>query len=835
MAESKSRWFLSVLVSTLLLSTGTAFQKGEHIKYYAEQMGIRLLDSPYEGTIRTHYQMWRLWDKSKHPYSEIALVVHWQSYWTKESSPLSLRSPECQALGPMKVYAVQNGYASPIIFGYIGGRYDTTFLYFQNLGAISDLIDFVGELPEPPVIVDGKYFGWRGVRLPPEWRPTQDLLVSDGYLFLKRGALNTPLQRAMWYLHCLSDLYYRLGHKPIRVDDWNFVAQRTREWLEGYKGWLKLDGYEFLPAYVNATYGAELIVQLEVLEPYFLPQTSLDKQPLLVQRLLVGLPAFYQPHLATIVSHYPLGGRNGDSWVFLLHLVKLASLGKKGCESAQKLLLPSLRYAIKFAHNCNYCFPVFFDWQTAMPLQYEERDAIFAYALAMVLGYEIFGEHEFMQEAQRALEHAGEEEFNSVYELHNEGMGIAACGHLFQHTKDKRYLELAQRLLAYLLHQTWFYEADWGFATGYPTFFALSAMPGIYAAPLEQHLAASYVDEGLTLLGQNFPLPARKLATAFVQHSIGVMRYAYPDKLPPGALAERAWLYLGGWSNDPSAPIPVEDFHPGFRFCGLWGQEIYGAGVAADFARLASIYKSGTTPPPSVQFSLYPRIARIPRGGDASLWCYYADQEPEYRFILPEGISVRYARDNKKTQIILHADTNLAPGEYFGYAHLKMKHSLKTYVLRLIVYQPITWSNDLLFTPKLWQVFMNDPKFDCSHQGIVLEVGEGRQWGVAAIPNVMLDISKAQRLTIQIASLSPNARWMVKLSCDVDKDGQVAGGQDDLLPFGVQTTTGTFTRDLASLFSNLFPNQKQITLGFLQLAIEGPPGAKVHFSKLVLE
>ncbi|MCX7642732.1 MAG: hypothetical protein N2116_02840 [Armatimonadetes bacterium] len=209
---------------------------------------------------------------------------------------------------------------------------------------------------------------------------------------------------------------------------------------------------------------------------------------------------------------------------------KVSEFGEEGRELAQKLLLPSLMYAIKFAHNCNYRFPVFFDWQTAMPLRYREQDAVPAYALVMVLGYELFGKQDFLQEAMRALDHAGEEELNSVYELHNVGMGIAACGHLYQHTKNKKYLELSQRLLAYLLHQSWSYETDWGFAAGYLTFLALSAMLGVYAAPLEQHLAASHIDVGLSLFGKDFPEPARKLATAFIQHSIGVMTLVFAQQ-----------------------------------------------------------------------------------------------------------------------------------------------------------------------------------------------------------------------------------------------------------------------------------------------------------------
>ncbi|MCX7642731.1 MAG: hypothetical protein N2116_02835 [Armatimonadetes bacterium] len=124
----------------------------------------------------------------------------------------------------MKIYAVQTSCASPIIFGYIGRQFDTAFSYFQNLGAISDLIDFVGELLEPSVVVDGKYSEWKGVRLPTGWKPSQGLLVSEGYLFLKRGGLDTPEKRAVWYLHRLAELYTRLGHKPTIVDDWDKVA-----------------------------------------------------------------------------------------------------------------------------------------------------------------------------------------------------------------------------------------------------------------------------------------------------------------------------------------------------------------------------------------------------------------------------------------------------------------------------------------------------------------------------------------------------------------------------------------------------------------------------------
>jgi hypothetical protein len=822
-------FWLAFLLSILAVGTNLP-ATGQAIKPW-ESYGIRLDGSPYDVKARVRVSVTRATEQTE--------VAHWQGYWPANlAAPGSSHQPEAQALGDLRVYATQSGCAAPLVFGHIGGRYDTTFLYFQDLGAVGRLMDFMGEVPEPAVVVEGDRFGWRGVAVPGAWRPAREVLVSEGYLFLKHDTLATPTQRAQWYLQCLATLYEKLAPKPAKVDDWEALAARTARWLDNYPNWVKYGGYEFVPAYTNATYGGELQVLVELAEAAY----RTDKQSKLSQRLLAGLPAFFQSDIGTIVSYCPYQAQpNGDSDWLVFSLAKVGAFAEGGHEPARKILLPSLKRAVQFAHHVNYRFPISYNHASALAVKEPdgvERDAVLGYAYAMMLGYDLFHDAEFLEEAKHALDHGDADEFAMPYQLQISPMGMAACGRLYKLTGEKKYLDRAQCYLAYFLQQTWFYQATWGFSAGIPTFFALNPGQGAnYSAPLEQHQAAAYLDEALVLFGNDLPAPAHALSIAFIKHSIGVTRYTYPDKLPPGALAPKPFRSPWPGANLADAPIPVEDLEGGLRQSGLVGQEIYGAGAAADFARLAKKYGAGEESFVPWPINVFPRAVWMMRNGDGLFSCYHGKEAPDLRFTLPHGFHARLTQEPGVTRIFLHADDGTRPGDYDGYVEAGTNGTSRAYhiSISLTPQNVLTWYNGLIYSKNAWQIFMNSPLYGVDGKGVTLEIGPGKNWTWIAIPNVRMDAAQASRITVVADALTPKTRWYLKLTCDLLKDGRITGGPDDLIPFDVKTTTGTFTCDLGALLAKNFPGQKQIDLRYIQIGMEGNPGSRVHIAKFTIE
>ncbi|MCW3053586.1 MAG: hypothetical protein JWN14_2756, partial [Chthonomonadales bacterium] len=135
------QFLFAFLLSSLAISTNLP-ASGQAVKPW-ESYGIRLDGSPYDIKVRLQASMSRATDQTE--------IAHWQGYWPTNLAAQVSRQPEAQALGDLRIYASQSGCAAPFVFGHIGGRYDTTFLYFQDLGAVGRLMDFMGEVPEPAV------------------------------------------------------------------------------------------------------------------------------------------------------------------------------------------------------------------------------------------------------------------------------------------------------------------------------------------------------------------------------------------------------------------------------------------------------------------------------------------------------------------------------------------------------------------------------------------------------------------------------------------------------------------------------------------------------------
>lgn len=754
-----------------------------------------------------------------HPPSKMGSVIHRTLFLRSNFVllPTMERQPELYIKQPLQVFYSPSGFSgAPLIYGTIGHPPHSTFLYIQNLSTLGELMDSASHLPSPPVVAKGQEIGWQGMPIDYPLKVREDLPISDAYLLILPQVPKDAQERAEIFLRMLDALLPLFSPAGSEVKDWEEVAETSLEWLERKGNWSKVEGKDYLLAYVNAPWqGGELITQLEILEPLLRYQKEKGKEHPLFSKLKAGLTAFYQPSIRSVANNLPFdpNGR-GDSWYLMLHLVKLADMACLEDEEARQIFRDSLPYAIKFAHNVNYRFPVFHAWRDAQPLGGEERDAIYGYLYAMVRACEIFGEESYLREAEEAAKRIGEGEFYSVYELHLEAIGCAGLARLARLSGDKRYLKLSLRPLAYLLAHCALYQANWGFRL--PTFMALSAMPGIYCAPMETHLSVWYLREWLRLGGVDLPIWARRLGEMFIRFNGGLLRYAYPDKL--SLLAKYSPAY--NFPNDPTAPIPVEDYRWDLVPPGQWGQEIYGAGCALDMALLSkefSFLRSGGEALPFV----YPRGFSLKEGESSSIKVYHWRGEMKAELDAPKGIGLRQSREG----LFLFAK-GIPPGTYRCILWLKDSSRWRPYRLEVHILpkEPIRWRAELLRDLEVWSFNWNDPKVGLSEKGLKVSVSPGRNWAVVAIPDLLLPPAREVRVKVE----EGRGRALVKLSGDWNGDGRWPGDFDDWV-FSLGEG-GEFRSPLPLYIQDSLSHG--IPLRYLQLAVEGGEGSYAIFSDI---
>jgi hypothetical protein len=105
-----------------------------------------------------------------------------------------------------------------------------------------------------------------------------------------------------------------------------------------------------------------------------------------------------------------------------------------------------------------------------------------------------------------------------------------------------------------------------------------------------------------------------------------------------------------------------------------------------------------------------------------------------------------------------------------------------------------------------------------------VEIGAGKTWAVAAIPNLLLP-ENGTDVRVRVSSKSTGATWAVKLSGDWDQTGAWV----DWLPFGVNSTTGEQTTDLDP---KVIFDMDRRPLTYLQMAVQGNPGDYAVFEFL---
>ncbi len=143
--------------------------------------------------------------------------------------------------------------------------------------------------------------------------------------------------------------------------------------------------------------------------------------------------------------------------------------------------------------------------------------------------------------------------------------------------------------------------------------------------------------------------------------------------------------------------------------------------------------------------------------------------------------------------------------------------------LLLLASQSLTWRPDLLADTARWTERMNDARIQAEPPGMRIRIGPGKTWAIAALPNVRMPADVVDRLHIRVASLSPNARWLLRLY------GPLSGSRQAI-------TVGLFEGTRTSGDHTLILDRRLLPVGRqpvqLQLGLEGGEGDSVVFERL---
>jgi len=528
------------------------------------------------------------------------------------------------------VHAEQLPFAAGVTYFSEKSALASTIFYFQNYTSLTDYFEAIGAEPRQAVFARSRDFGYtrpftRNGRLP----AGRAVVLTDAFLRIMPGIPASEEEKALWFTESLAHILEQLIQNNELPDlppiDWPGIAARTLQDLQDPACWVHVNGKEYLRSYVdlNRPGTAELITQLEVLvglRRYIQGAIAPPAADTLYRKLAANLVNFYHSGYRTVVNDVPIQGvTRGDSWYAIQLHLGLSALASMGDSTARTLLFASVPALMELAHNVDYRFPVFFDYATNLPIEGTEPDAAGGYAYLMLDLYEMTRDTLYLREAERAVARIRGKGFHLAYEIHMTAAAAAACARLFRITGKEHFLRWSFMPVANILHLSWIWECDYGYANRYRTFFGLSPMPMTgYVASKELHETWFYLLEYLEIAADRLPPAVVAAVQVFLDYAPAVLYSALPPFMPPGALFAGRCVYDS--YNRADLAIPVEDLRTGFEQSGRVGQQIYGTGAPFLF----SSYGVGVRQteqqsrmPEKLALQIYPNPLRWKRGTGA--------------------------------------------------------------------------------------------------------------------------------------------------------------------------------------------------------------------------
>lgn len=274
-----------------------------------------------------------------------------------------------------------------------------------------------------------------------------------------------------------------------------------------------------------------------------------------------------------------------DSWYLHHPLLNLSRLALKGDQTAKKLFLDSLDFAIKVAHHFTYKWPVFYKMDTLEVVKAEtaegkggEKDVAGIYAHVMLQAWELTNEQRYLNEAEQAAKTLQGLGFEIFYQANNTAFSSGALLRLYKITRNELFLELSYMCLAGLFRNVQLWDCNYGYGKNFPKFFSLYPLNDApYTAAYEEQEVFCAFHDYLEHAEDLDILPSVKLLIAeYIRYLVDRAVYYYPTMLPADMLEEKPKI----GEVDSKLWIALEDLQDGWLKSGTVGQEVYGAGNA---------------------------------------------------------------------------------------------------------------------------------------------------------------------------------------------------------------------------------------------------------------
>lgn len=507
--------------------------------------------------------------------------------------------PDSQTREPAgRVYCSQDRFQTGALFGSVESPDALSFLYLQNFSTLGPYFEQTHTTPGGSV---GGVWPELGFELPVN--PSQQLhasneyVLSDVYLSVRRGAPNTDGEAALLYLDALARNVSLLDAPEPAFHFW--PAKATATVFDLSRSPLchhEVDGRRYMAAYVgDQTKPPESMVQLTVLVGLLEYQAWSNEKLSLARELVDVLPSFFDEEIGCVVRWLP-GARFSkredehqtheamDSWYLYHVLFNLARLAQQDIGRARTLFKKSLPYAIRVARRFGYRWPIFFNLKTldivqaqAAPGKGGENDVSGLYALVMLHAYQLFGDQLYLDEAiaaARALQGLG---FQMLYQTNTTMFAAEAMLRLYLLTNDEHYLYLSYICVANLFNMMAIWERRYGHGREFSSFFGLYPLRGApYTAAYEEAETLAKFFHFIELGGDVLADSVKRLMCEYGRHLLGRGWSYYPAELSTQTVASKS---RNGHIARELA-IPLEDLQDSNEQSGKVGQEIYGAGLA---------------------------------------------------------------------------------------------------------------------------------------------------------------------------------------------------------------------------------------------------------------
>jgi hypothetical protein len=513
------------------------------------------------------------------------------------------------------IHTAQRGLRSGVVFASMDDPAPCTLFYFQNFSSLTGYFDATKRSPADTVGGIWPELGYA----PPAGNDcvlpkAREIVISDAFLTVADGVPEGDGEVAATYLDLLAETYLCLPRPPVAYHDWPARAAQTLRDLSFSPDCTYVRrGVRYAVPYVgDDAKPPESMVQLTLAVnagEYARAHGEADALAL-ARALGATAETFFDADVNSLVRWLPgedfgasqaednMNHDDMDSWYLHHALFNTSRLATAGDERARDLFERSLPFAMRVARRFNYRWPIFFNLRTLDVVRAEsapgrggECDVGGLYASVMLHAHELFGDPEYLAEAERSMLQLRDLGFNLGYQMNTTGFAAEAAMRLWKKTENRAYLELSEICMANLFDNMWLWQCDYGHARHYRTFFGLFPLHDApYLAAYEELEAQAKFHEYLPLGGEDVRPSLRLLLAEYQRYSLDRGWFYYPDVLPQDVIAEKS----RNGQVERALAVPLEDMHDGWETCGQVGQEVYGAGLALVYATRHYLPLGGT-------------------------------------------------------------------------------------------------------------------------------------------------------------------------------------------------------------------------------------------------